>query len=170
MLGTKKTVKLVRAGIIAGLYVVLSLVCLPIASSPVQLRISEGLTMLPLIYVEAVPALFVGCLLSNVLSGCVIYDVILGSLTTLLASVLTAVIGKTVRQKFLAIFLGGFFPVILNALLLPLIWLMYGVQEYVYGLQALILLLSQSISVYGIGIPVVLSLDKLRKKGVDFLS
>ena len=136
----KSTLIIVRAGLIAGLYVALSLITMPIASGAIQFRISEALTILPLFFVEAIPALFVGCLLSNLITGCLILDIIFGSIITLIASILTFFIGKIMKNTLLRVFLGGLFPVLLNALLLPLIWFkVYGALEYVYYLQALFL-------------------------------
>ena len=160
-----KTKKIVLSGIIGGLYVVLSLLTLPVASGAIQFRVSEGLTLLPLFFIEAVPGLFFGCMLSNIITGCMALDVILGSVTTLLASILTYLVGKMFKSHALRISIGGFFPVILNALFLPLIWLLcYGAIEYVYYLQVLFLLISQSVSVYAIGTPIYLMLNKQMKK------
>ena len=161
----KSTLIIVRAGLIAGLYVALSLITMPIASGAIQFRISEALTILPLFFIEAIPALFVGCMLSNLITGCLLLDIVFGSLITLIASILTFFVGKVFKNTFLKIFFGGLFPVLLNALFLPLIWVkVYGVLEYVYYLQALFLLISQSLSVYACGSPLYLAVRKLNKK------
>lgn len=161
--------KLARAGIIASLYVVLSLVTFGFSSGAIQLRLSEGLTILPLIFPEAIPALFVGCMLSNLISGCALIDIFLGAFVTLMAGFATYVIGKIVPNIGLRLFLGGLFPVIFNAFLLPLIWkYCYGL-EYAYIVQACFLLASQAISVYAVGVPINLSVERLRKKGAKFL-
>ena len=150
---SKSTTKLVRAGLIAGLYVVLSLLTFPIASGAIQFRLSEALTLLPLFFVEAIPALFVGCLLSNLLTGCVLIDVILGSVITLVAAFFTYFTGKVFNKLYLKIIIGGLFPVILNAVFLPIIWLIaYKVSEHVYILQVAFLIISQTISVYVCGV------------------
>ena len=96
---TTRTKKIVRAGIIGGLYVALSLLTLPIASGAIQFRVSEALTILPLFFVEAIPALFVGCMLSNLITGCMLLDVLLGSLITLVASILTFMVGKILKKS-----------------------------------------------------------------------
>ena len=151
---SKTTKKLVRAGLIAGIYVVLSLITFPVASGAIQFRIAEALTILPLFFVEAIPALFIGCMLSNLITGCMILDVFLGSAITLVASLCTFFVGKTIKNDWLKIALGGIFPVILNAVFLPLIWILaYGVIEYVYYLQVIFLLISQSVSIYALGSP-----------------
>ena len=156
---------IVRAGLVAGLYVVLSLLTLPIASGAIQFRLSEALTILPLFFIEAIPALFVGCMLSNLISGCMLLDVVLGSIITLVSAVLTFVVGKIIKNVPLRIIIGGFFPVILNALFLPIIWLaIYGAIEYVYILQVVFLFVSQSISIYGFGTPLYFAIKKLENK------
>ena len=159
------TLKLARAGLIAGLYVAISLITFPIASGAVQIRLSEALCFLPLIYFEAVPALFIGCALSNLITGCALFDIIFGSLVTLVSALLTYFIGKTIKKTPLKIILGGFFPVILNALLLPLIWVWcYGAIEYIYPIQAVLLFIGQSLSVYALGTFMYLGVKKHEKR------
>lgn len=161
--------RLARAGIIASLYVVLSLATFGFSSGAIQLRLSEGLTILPLIFPEAIPALFIGCMLSNLISGCALIDIFLGAVVTLMAGFMTYVIGKIVPNISLRLFLGGIFPVIFNALLLPLIWkYCYGL-EYAYIIQACFLLVSQGLSVYAVGVPINLSVERLKKNGAKFL-
>ena len=167
---SKNTLKYVRAGIIGALYVVLSLITLPIASGAIQLRVAEGLTLLPLIFPESIPALFIGCLLFNFISALPIYDVLLGSLITLVASVLTYIVGKLIKTKALKVFVGGLFPVLLNAIFLPIIWLAFtGELSYVYGLSVLFIFLGQAVSVYTVGTITYLTIDRLRDKKLKFL-
>ncbi len=154
------TARLTRAGIISALYIVLSLITLPISSGVVQFRPSEGLALLPLFFIEAVPGLFIGCLISNFLTGCILPDIILGSLVTLFSAILTHLIGRWIKNRWIKYALGGLFPVVLNALLLPLIWLAFTESVEIYYFNALYLLLSQSLSVYAIGIPLSVVIDK----------
>lgn len=149
------------SGIVASLYVVLSLVTFPIASGSIQLRLSEGLTLLPLIFPQAIVGLLIGCALSNLITGCMLLDVVLGSLITLVAGILTFIVGKIIKKTAVKIMVGGLFPVLLNALFLPLIWVKcYGTIEYIYPVQALILLVSQALSVYAFGSPVLAVIKK----------
>ena len=69
---------------IAALYVVLTLVFAPISFGPVQLRVSEALAVMPLFTSAAVPGLFIGCLLANILGGAAAADIVFGSLATLI--------------------------------------------------------------------------------------
>ena len=63
------TRRLVRGALIAALYAVLCMAFFSISYGDVQFRISEALTVLPLLMPEAIPGLLVGCLLSNLLGG-----------------------------------------------------------------------------------------------------
>ena len=92
-----------------------------LASGAIQVRISEALTILPYFTPAAIPGLFVGCLLANLLTGAAIYDVIFGSLATLLGAVGTYLLRK---HKFLCTLA----PVVSNIIIIPLV-LRYG-----YGL------------------------------------
>ena len=76
----KKVLNLCRAAIIAALYVVLTYIAnaLGLASGSIQVRFSEALTILPFFTPAAIPGLFVGCLLSNILTGCALPDIIFG--------------------------------------------------------------------------------------------
>ena len=156
------TKKITRAGVIAALYAATSFVTAPIASGAIQIRLSEALTLFALIFPESIPALFVGCFISNLVTGCAPFDVVLGSLITLAAAGLTYFAGKKIKKTNLKIFVGGLFPVLLNAFLLPLIWLLcYGTGEYIYILQVSFLLIGQSLSVYAIGAPLYLAVRKI---------
>ena len=90
------TKHLTRAAIIAALYVVLTYLTgvMNLAYGPVQFRFSEALTVLPFLFPEAVPGLFVGCVVSNLLSPYGALDLIVGSAATLLAAVWTAKCGR----------------------------------------------------------------------------
>jgi uncharacterized membrane protein len=78
-----------RGAIIAALYVALTFVsnALGLASGVIQLRLSEALAVLPFFTPAAIPGLFVGCALSNLLTGCAPWDVLFGSIATLLGAV-----------------------------------------------------------------------------------
>lgn len=80
---------LARGAVIAALYTALTLLLAPLSYGEVQIRFSEALTLLPVLLPEAVPALAVGCLLSNILGGCTIFDIVFGTLATLLAALCT---------------------------------------------------------------------------------
>lgn len=87
MKNTDPRVKWIAHGaVIAAAYVVLTLVFAPISFGPVQLRIAEALCIMPLFTPAAVPGLFIGCLIANILGGGIVVDVIFGSLATLIGA------------------------------------------------------------------------------------
>jgi uncharacterized membrane protein len=156
-----------RAGIISALYVVLSLLVFPVSSGAIQIRVGEALTLLPLFFWESIPALYVGCFLVNLITGCMWIDIIFGSLITLFAAILTYFIGKLFRTLMIKVIYGGIFPVILNAFLLPLVWYYcYGQLEYLYLVQVSILMIGQALSIYLIGSLVCLTIKHLQDKGI----
>lgn len=77
-----------QAGLIAALYTVLTCVvgAFGLANGMIQLRVSEALCVLPFFTPAAIPGLTVGCLLSNVLTGCIWQDIVFGTLATLLGA------------------------------------------------------------------------------------
>ena len=76
-----------EAALIAALYVALTLMFEPISFGPIQFRISEMFCVLPYFTPAAVPGLFAGCLLGNILGGAMLPDIVFGSLATLVGAV-----------------------------------------------------------------------------------
>lgn len=75
------------SAIIAALYAALTMLLAPISYGAIQCRVSEAFTLLPMLLPEAIPGLFLGCLISNLFSPVVtIWDIVFGSLATLLAA------------------------------------------------------------------------------------
>ena len=95
----KKVLYLTKGAAIAAIYVVLCQIFAPISFRDVQVRIAEGLTILPYFTPVAIPGLFVGCLLGNMLAGAIPVDVIFGSLTTLIGALGTWAIGNWIHRK-----------------------------------------------------------------------
>ena len=121
-----KVLLLVQAAMIAALYVVLTFLAnaLGLASQAIQVRFSEALTILPYFTPAAVPGLFIGCLLSNMMTGCTLPDIIFGALATLIGAILTR---KLKRHKWLA----PIPPIVANAVIVPFVLL------YAYGVRPL---------------------------------
>ena len=78
-----KVTFITHAAAVAAIYVVLTLVFAPISYGEVQVRIAEALTILPFFTPAAIPGLFIGCLIANVIGGSIVLDVIFGSIATL---------------------------------------------------------------------------------------
>jgi uncharacterized membrane protein len=162
---------LCRAGVIAALYVALTYAFGAIAyQGVVEIRPAEALTILPLFFPEAVPALYIGCMLANVASQFWIYDVFVGSLATLIAATCTWLVGKFIKKDWLRVVLGGFFPVILNAIIIPFVILICtqeGMGMYLTYFTSL--LITEAVWVYALGTPLYISIKRLQKKGVKVL-
>ncbi|MCI7107774.1 MAG: QueT transporter family protein [Lachnospiraceae bacterium] len=131
----KKVTFIVQAAVIAAIYVVLTMVAnaLGLASHTIQVRFSEALCILPVFTVAAIPGLWIGCLIANVMTGAIIWDVIFGSLATLAAAFVTY---KLREHKFLCTLP----PVIANMVVVPFV-LRYGYgipPVYVKGMDVTI--------------------------------
>lgn len=138
------------------MYVALTVPFGALATNPfVQIRPGEALTVLPIVMPYTIWGLAVGCMIGNVASAFGLWDILLGSLVTLVAALLTS---KAKRD-----FLAPIPPIILNALLLPLVWLISApVGLATYLLQAMGLLVSQGIVCFGLGLPLL----KLARKRI----
>ena len=117
----KKVLRITQAAMIAAIYVVLTVFisAFNLASGAIQVRISEALTILPVFTPAAIPGLFLGCLISNLVTGCMPLDVVFGSLATLIGACGTYALRK---HKWLA----PLPPIVANTIIVPL------VLRYVY--------------------------------------
>jgi len=121
-----KTLYLTRAALIAALYVVLTFVSqmFGLASGAIQIRLSETLTVMPLLFREAIPGLWIGCLVANILTGCAFWDIVFGTIATYLGAVGTYYIGRKIPM------LGPVFPILSNMIIVPwILQFVYGVKE-----------------------------------------
>ena len=139
------------SGVIAAVYAVLSLFSsvFGIAYGPIQCRFSEALTVLPFFLPEAIPGLFVGCLVTNLMSTVGPLDLIFGSLATLLAALWT----RRMPNKWLA----PLPPVICNAVIIGamIAWYEVGFTEAFWGMfafNALTVGIGEAIACYVLGL------------------
>ena len=118
-----KSAFLTQSGVIAALYVVLTLVAkvMGLDSGQIQLRLSEALCVLPVFLPAAVPGLTVGCLLANILCGNIFWDVLFGTLATLIGAMGTRLLRKRPLLALLP-------PIAANTVIVPF------VLAYAYGL------------------------------------
>ena len=170
------TKRLCRAGIIAALYAALTYAFMPFAFGPIQIRPAEALCILALFYVEAVPALWIGCMLSNLGSPYFVYDVFIGSLATLFAALVTYMVGSFIKKDGIRVAVGGIFPILFNALIIPfiLVFLCGGGEDYsslftAYLAYAGSIALTEIIWIYALGSPLYYAVKSLRKHSVRFL-
>ena len=154
----KKVLSLTHAAVIAALYVVLTLVAnaLGLANYAIQVRFSEALTILPYFTPAAIPGLFVGCLLSNIMTGCALPDIIFGSLATLLGAIFTR---KLRKYKWMA----PLPPIVANAILIPPVLLFaYGIKPYWFSLVTVTI--GEIISCGVLGMILLFALQKHAKR------
>jgi len=119
----KNLLYLTQAAMIAAIYVVLTVFinAFNLASGAIQVRISEALTILPFFTPAAIPGLWLGCLISNLVTGCAPYDVIFGSLATLIGAFFTWLISEKLHHSKPSRVLATLPPILSNTLIIPLI-------------------------------------------------
>ncbi|MBQ7736412.1 MAG: QueT transporter family protein [Oscillospiraceae bacterium] len=141
----KTSVRLLTQGaVIAALYVALTLVFAPISFGAMQVRVSEALTILPLFTPAAIPGLFLGCVLANLLGSAVLLDVVFGSLATLIG----AVGGWLLRKNR---WLVPVPTIVSNTLIIPLV-LRYGYGvDLPLWLSAVYILVGEILGCYVLG-------------------
>ena len=123
--GRQGTYNLVSGGVIAALYVALTVIAnaMGLASGAIQVRLSEALTILPCFTGAAVPGLTIGCVVANLITGCAPLDVLVGPLATLIGALGTWLL----KDKP---FLAWIPPVLSNALIVPFVLqAAYGVPD-----------------------------------------
>ncbi len=129
---------LTGASLVAAIYTVMTFIsaALGMSSGAIQFRLSESLIILPLIMPEAVPGLFIGCLISNIISGCALWDIIFGSLATLLGAYCVYLLRNLpLKLRWLSV-IPNF---LINSLVIPLVLM------YAYGINKGYLLLVLSV-------------------------
>ncbi|MBE7037838.1 MAG: QueT transporter family protein [Ruminococcaceae bacterium] len=121
-----KRVKFItQSAAIAAIYIVLTVFisAFGLANGAIQIRLSEALTILPYFSLSALPGLFIGCLISNLITGCAIWDVVFGSIATLIGAVFTYLLKN--KSKYLA----PIAPILSNSIIIPFVLI------YVYGIK-----------------------------------
>lgn len=141
---------MVQAALIAAIYVVITIAFAPISYGPVQVRISEMLTVLPFLTPAAIPGLFIGALMANAYGGLGIIDVVVGSSATLIAALLTFYM----KRKILA----PLPPVLVNAVIIG------AMLTYLFQLPLVPTMIyvgmGQLVACYGLGYPFLIAMEK----------
>ncbi len=158
----KKTGNITRIGIIAAAYTALTCAFAFAASGVIQVRVAEALCILPYFTPYAIPGLTLGCLLSNVATGAmtggiVIFDVIFGTVATFIGAV-----GSHLLRKWK--WLVPIPPIVANTVIIPqVLKLVYGADEAVPFLMMTVGI-GEVISVGVLGMILLCSLEKHKKK------
>lgn len=168
---SKHILYLAKGALIAAAYTVLTYLAAManLAYGPVQFRFSEALTILPIFTSAAVPGLTLGCLLSNILSGYGVYDMVFGTLATFLAAVLTRA-ARNVRVHNVPV-LAPLPPVLLNALIVGLEITVVSGGKFspasfsltVFGANAASVGLGELVICYALGLPLAILIEKNKR-------
>jgi uncharacterized membrane protein len=137
-----------RAAVIGALYAALTLALQPISFGLIQFRVAEALTVLSFYTPAAIPGLFVGCLLANIVGGLGIIDIVFGSLATLVAAYMT----YKIKNRYLA----PLPPVLVNALVVGPIVAYYVEVPFYIGM--IYVGLGQLVVCYALGLPLLMAL------------
>ncbi len=143
------------SAIIAALYAAITLLFAPISYGPVQFRVSEALTLLPVLFPQAIPGLTLGCLIANLLGSATPWDVIFGTLATLLAAILT----RSFRKN---IWLAAAAPVVCNAIIVGLV-LHFTLAEVLLLPTIFSVGLGEAVVVYALGVSMIMALRRSPK-------
>ena len=148
------TVKnLCLSGIIAALYAGLTILLQAISFGPVQIRVAEAMTLLPLLTPAAVPGLAIGCFVANLICS-TWQDWVFGTLATLIAAVMT----RKLRNN---LYLAAAMPVVSNALIIgPMLYWMFGGS---WALNILSVGFGEAVACYALGVPLIRSLQRMPK-------
>jgi uncharacterized membrane protein len=148
-----KTITL--SALIAALYAALTIILAPISYGSMQVRVAEALTVLPYLFPQAIPGLYIGCMTANIWGGFGPIDIFGGSAVTLLAALLTFYLRRYKRP-----WLAPLPPVLLNAV---------AVGYYLHILTQMPAIISmawvglgQTIACYGLGLPLLYALRRRR--------
>ena len=137
--------RITYGAVIAAIYVVLTVLFAPISFGPMQVRIAEMLMILPLFTPAAVPGLFIGCIIANMLGGAIALDVIFGSLATLIG----AWGGYLLRRNRWMVPIP---PILSNALIVPFVLKYgYGFTEIPLPLMMVYIAIGEIIGCYILG-------------------
>ena len=151
--------RLARGGMIAALYVALTYVAMAfgLSSGVIQFRISEALCILPIFMPEAVPGFAVGCFLANILTGCAPWDVVFGTVATLIGAVGAYLIGKR-----LPAWVATLPTVLANAIIVPFVLLYVYEAEGTYLFFMATVGLGELVCATGLGTLLASALKKVK--------
>jgi uncharacterized membrane protein len=142
--------KIARGAAVAAVYAALTLIFQPLSYGPVQIRISEALTLLPCLWAEAVPGLFIGCVIANIFGGYGPLDIFLGSAATLIAAMMSHLAGSRTAAAAA--------PVVVNAVIVGS-YLSF-LTEIPIVLSVLYVGFGEAVACFALGLPLLRYLEK----------
>ena len=152
------TRQLTLAALIAAAYAALTLVLPGLGYGPIQIRLSETLTVLPFLFPAATPGIIVGCLVANLLSPYGLVDIVCGTAATAVAALWTS----RLKSKWLA----PLPPVLCNMAVIGgmLAWYEAGFGAgfpTLFAFNAVTVGLGEAVACYGLGLALLMLLPKI---------
>lgn len=157
--------QLTRAGVTAALYALITVAISPLSYGPFQIRFSEALCILPLLFPECAIGLTVGCFIANFFGGYGAIDIVLGTTATLIGAVGTLLAGKFIKNVPLKLIVGILCPVIANTLLIPIIFLVSTDSPESYFVYMLSIGWPELLSVGVLGTPLYFAVKRIFRLG-----
>lgn len=157
--------QLTRAGVTAALYALITVAISPLSYGPFQIRFSEALCILPLLFPECAIGLTVGCFIANFFGGYGAIDIVLGTTATLIGAVGTLLAGKFIKNVPLKLIVGILCPVISNTLLIPVVLLLATETPESYFVYMLSIGWPELLSVGVLGTPLYFAVKRIFKLG-----
>lgn len=153
----KKVIQITYGAVIAALYVALTFVFQAFASGAVQVRIAEMLAIMPVFTPYAIPGLAIGCLLANIFTGCLVPDIIFGTIATLIGAIGTRMLRK---KPFLAVLP----PIAANTAIVPAVIKICYLDKTPFPLLVLFVAVGEIISIGVFGTILLVTLRKYSSK------
>lgn len=133
---TRKTRSIVTTAIVAALYATLTLSLAFISYGPIQFRLSEVMTLLPLFSKKYIIGLTIGCFLANLLGLYGVPDMIFGTIATFISVYLVYLTGKYMKDKKSYVYTASLWPVIVNAIIVAVqLKIFFGMPLFITMLQ-----------------------------------
>lgn len=155
--------RIARAAMVAAMYVLLTFAFQTFSFGAIQFRISEALMLLPVAADFAVPGLFIGCLIANLICGGVWYDIVIGSLATLIAALL-------VRRLRTHVWAAAAMPAIVNGVMVgPVVYIAYVSGAGIGVLLGTIatVAIGEIVVCYALGVPMLHLLKRMPARAFE---
>lgn len=149
---SKNTKKVTRIGVVAALYATITLTLGFISYGPIQFRVAEIMTLLPLFGKEYILSLTIGCFLANVIGPYGVPDIILGTLATFISVYLVYITGKLIKDKKVCLIIASLWPTIVNAIIIGGVML-HGLFKLPLILSVLQVGIGQFVVITIVGVP-----------------
>lgn len=156
-MGNRKLKEIAKGGVLAALYVVLTMLIAPLAYGPFQIRISEMFNHMIDFNKRYIWALTLGCFISNLQSPLGPVDTIVGTIGTLLSGVLIYVINKNIHSLKKKLVVSTLVPSFIG--MLPVATELYYLQHVPFWATYVSTVVGELISLL-IGAFLVLALSK----------